>query len=135
MYTFELKLRTRYSETDKMGVIFHGNYINYYEIARTEMLRQTGVYSYTEMEKNGIMMPVIEIESKYIMPAYYDECLNIKVSIKELPTARMTFYYEIFNENNDLINTGKAVLAFMHSETRRPCRPPQKLLDTLAPYF
>ncbi|MDR1886513.1 MAG: acyl-CoA thioesterase, partial [Prevotellaceae bacterium] len=98
MYQYDVQIRTRYSETDKMGVIYHANYINYYEIARTEMLRNTGIYSYTEMESGGIMMPVVEIRSKYILPAYYDENLTIRVSIKEMPTAKITFCYEIFNE-------------------------------------
>ncbi|MDR2424567.1 MAG: acyl-CoA thioesterase [Prevotellaceae bacterium] len=135
MFTYELKIRTRYCETDKMGVIYHANYINYYEIARTEMLRSTGVYSYTEIESEGIIMPVTEIQSSYLLPAYYDENLTIRVSIKEMPTARMTFYYEIFNEKQELLNTGKAVLVFVNAQSGRPCRPPQKLIDCLKPYF
>jgi len=135
MHTFELKIRTRYNETDKMGVIYHGNYINYYEIGRTEMLRSTGIYSYDEMENEGIMMPVIEVQSNYIMPAYYDEIITIKVIIKEIPTVKMTFYFELYNQKQELINTGKTVLAFMNSQTRRPCRPPKKLIECMRPYF
>jgi acyl-CoA thioester hydrolase len=131
MYIYEVQIRTRYNETDKMGIIYHANYITYYEIARTEMLRNTGVYSYDEMESAGIMMPVVEIQSKYIFPAYYDENLTVRITIKEMPTAKMTFYYEVFNEKQKLLNTGMTVLAFMNSKTRRPCRPPQKLLDCL----
>jgi len=130
-----MQLRTRYGETDQMGVIYHANYINYYEIARTEMLRSTGAYSYGEMENSGIMMPVIEVQSKYIMPAYYDECLTIRVIIKDIPAVKMVFYYEVLNEKQELINTGKTTLAFMNSQTRRPCRAPQKLMDALLPFF
>ncbi|MDR1338673.1 MAG: acyl-CoA thioesterase, partial [Prevotellaceae bacterium] len=93
MYIYEVQIRTRYNETDKMGVIYHANYINYYEIARTEALRNTGVYSDTEMESAGIMMPVVEIQSKYLLPAYYDEILTVRVIIKEMPTAKITFFY------------------------------------------
>jgi acyl-CoA thioester hydrolase len=118
-----------------MGVIYHANYINYYEIARTEMLRDTGIYSYTEMEAEGIMMPVVEIQSKYMLPAYYDEYLTVRVIIKEMPTAKITFHYEVFNQKHELLNTGMTVLAFMNSETRRPCRPPQKLIDCLTKHF
>jgi acyl-CoA thioester hydrolase len=118
-----------------MGVIYHANYINYYEIARTETLRNTGIYSYTEMESAGIMMPVVEIQSKYILPAYYDEILTVRVIIKEMPTAKINFFYEVFNEKQELLNTGMTTLAFMNSETRRPCRPPQKLIDCMKDYF
>jgi acyl-CoA thioester hydrolase len=114
-----------------MGVIYHANYINYYEIARTEMLRETCGYSYSEMEDAGIMMPVVEIQSKYLLPAYYDENLVIKVTVKEMPTAKITFFFEVFNEKQELLNTGMTVLAFMNSKTRRPCRPPQKLMECL----
>jgi acyl-CoA thioester hydrolase len=131
MYTYDVIIRTRYNETDKMGVIYHANYINYYEIARTEMLRSTGIYSYNEMETDGIMMPVVEIQSKYLLPAYYDENLTVRVIIKEMPTAKITFCYEVFNEKQELLNTGMTALAFMNSKTRRPCRPPQKLMDCL----
>jgi acyl-CoA thioester hydrolase len=87
------------------------------------------------MELNGIMMPVVEIQSKYILPAYYDENLTVRVIIKEMPTAKITFHFEIFNEQQELLNTGKVVLAFMNSNTRRPCRPPKKLIDCLSVYF
>jgi acyl-CoA thioester hydrolase len=135
MYIYDTKIRTRYNETDKMGIIYHANYINYYEIARTEMLRNTGIYSYNEMESSGIMMPVIEIHSNYILPAYYDEILTVRVIIKEMPTAKITFWYEIFNEKQELLNTGTTTLAFMNSAIRRPCRPPQKLIDCLKDHF
>jgi acyl-CoA thioester hydrolase len=87
------------------------------------------------MESEGIMMLVVEIHSKYILPAYYDENLTIRVIIKEMPTVKITFYYEVFNEKQELLNTGMSVLAFMNSKTRRPCRPPQKLIDCLKDYF
>ncbi|MDR2467286.1 MAG: acyl-CoA thioesterase [Prevotellaceae bacterium] len=135
MLTYDAKIRTRYGETDKMGVIYHANYINYYEIARTEMLRSTGLYSYDEMERDGVMMPVVEIESKYLMPAYYDECLTVRVTVREPPTARITFHYEIYNEKRELLNTGRAVLVFISVKSGRPCRPPKKLIDCFKEYF
>ena len=134
MYTSETKLTTRYGETDQMGIIYHANYINYYEIARTEMIREIG-YPYQEMENDGIMMPVIEVQCKYIRPAYYDEELTIRTIVKELPTSRMTFHYEIYNAKQELINTGIAVLAFMDGNTRRPCRPPEKMMQLIRQYF
>ncbi|MDR1055266.1 MAG: acyl-CoA thioesterase [Prevotellaceae bacterium] len=134
MYTYETRLTTRYGETDKMGVIYHANYINYYEIARTEMIRNLG-YPYRIMENEGIMMPVIEVQSKYIKPAYYDEELIIRTTVKELPTSRIVFHYEVYSSQNELLNTGKAVLVFMDVKTRRPRRPPEKLLQILQQYL
>ena len=135
MHTHELKIRVRYGETDCMGIVYHVNYINYYEIARTEMLRATGNYSYKEMEDDGILMPVVEVQSRYLKPAYYDEELTVRTTIKEMPTSRIRFHYEIFNKNGELLNSGMVVLGFMNGTTRRPCRPPVKLMMALKPYF
>ena len=88
MYTFETKLRVRYSETDQMGYVYYGNYASYFEVARVDMLRSIGL-SYKAMEDSGIMMPVLELKSKYIKPAYYDDLLTIKVIIKEIPQTRI----------------------------------------------
>lgn len=135
MYTHETKIRTRYQETDGMGVIYHANYINYYEIARSEMVRTMGDYSYKQIEEGGIFMPVVEVQCRYFKPAYYDEELTIHTTVKELPTSKITFHYEVFNPQGDLINTGLATLAFMRTDTRRPCRPPHRLLELMRPYF
>jgi acyl-CoA thioester hydrolase len=132
MYAFETKIRVRYNETDKMGIVYHANYIAYYEIARTELLRSTGAYSYNEMETGGVIMPVVEVQSRYLRSAYYDETLTVRVIIEDLPTARITFLYEIFNEKQELLNTGKTVLGFVNSETHRACRPPEKLIKCLS---
>lgn len=134
MYISETKLTTRYGETDQMGVIYHANYITYYEVARTEMIRKLG-YPYQTMENEGIMMPIIEVQSKYIKPAYYDEELTIRTTLKEMPSSRITFHYEIYNSQNELLNTGITVLAFMDASTRRPCRPPERLTQVLQKYF
>lgn len=134
MYSTEIKIKTRYSETDQMGIIYHPNYITYYEIARTEMIR-TLAYPYKEMESDGIMMPIIEVQSKYLKPAYYDEELIIRTTLKEFPTSRITFHYEIYNNKSELINTGLTTLAFMHATTRRPCRPPVRLTQILQKHF
>lgn len=128
MLTTETKIRVRYGETDKMGYVYYGNYPLYYEIGRTEMFREFGS-SYSIMEKNGIMMPVLNLSSKYIKPAYYDELLIVKTIVKEIPRATIKFYYEIFNAKNELINTGETTLAFINSKTKRPCRPPKEFID------
>ncbi len=85
--------------------------------------------SFAEVEKRGIMMPILEVQSKYHRPAYYDELLTVRIMLKELPTARINFFYEIYNEKGDLLNTGMTQLGFIHSDTRRPCRVPDWFLQ------
>ena len=134
MYTSELKLRARYGETDQMGFVYYGNYASYYEVARVESLRKLGL-TYKELEQTGIIMPVMENHSWYFKPATYDEELTIVTSIKQKPEIRITFYYEIFNENKDLIHKGETKLTFVNRETGRPCKPPQEFSEALAPFF
>lgn len=134
MYQSETKIRVRYGETDQMGYVYYGNYASYYEVARVESLRQLG-FCYRELEEKGILLPVLENCSKFHKPARYDELLTIKVTIPELPTLKMKFRYEIFNESDELINTGETVLVFIKKETMKPCRMPQAMNGMLAPYF
>jgi acyl-CoA thioester hydrolase len=111
-----------------MGVVHHSNYVRYYEYARTEMMLYLG-FSYGSIEKEGTGMPVISVSSKYIKPAYYEDELTVRVTVKDLPMAKMRFYYEIFNQYAELINTGETVLSFINMTTNRPCRPPKHLVD------
>ena len=134
MYTYEISIRVRYGETDQMGYVYYGNYPLYYEVGRTEMLRSAGL-SYRVMEENGILMPVRVLNIKYIEPARYDDLLRLRVIIKELPTAKIHFYYEIYNEQNKLLNTGETVLVFVDAKTRRPRRAPEALMTELRKYF
>lgn len=134
MFVSETQVRVRYAETDQMGYVYYGNYAMYFEVGRVEALRAVG-FSYKQMEANGIMMPVLEQETKYLRPGKYDELLTIKVKIPYLPSARITFEYEVYNEEMDLITTGKTILTFLKTDTHRPSRPPQYLLDILKPYF
>lgn len=128
------KIRVRYSETDQMGYVYYGNYASYYEVARVEMLRDLGT-SYKEMEESGIMMPVLELKCKYIKPARYDDELTIKVKIVDKPKMRITFHYEIFNEQNVLINIGETTLVFVDVKRNRPCLPSADFEQRMAPYF
>ena len=134
MYTFETKLRVRYSETDQMGYVYYGNYASYFEVARVDMLRSIGL-SYKAMEDSGIMMPVLEMKSKYIKPAYYDDLLTIKVIIKEIPQTRILFNYEITNEADILIHLGETTLVFVNMESMRPCNCPEILLSKIKVNF
>lgn len=134
MITKDIKIRVRYYETDCMGIVHHSNYIRYYETARTEMLREFGT-TYNDMEKHGVMLPVLEVQSRHIAPAYDDDLLTVRVTLAEMPKVKMRFDYEIFRENGDKINTGSVTLAFMHSDSRRACRAPEWFLKLLEPYF
>lgn len=130
MLVRDFKFRVWYKDTDQMGVVYHSNYISYYEAARTELLRSCGA-SYAEMERSGVMMPILEVRSRYLRPAHYDELLTVRVTLRELPAARITFEYEIYNESGVLLNTGSTVLGFIRSDTRRPCRAPRAFVELL----
>ncbi|MDA0193882.1 MAG: thioesterase family protein [Bacteroidetes bacterium] len=134
MYEVQTKIRVRYGETDQMGYVYYGNYASYYEVARVESLRQLG-FAYRELEEIGIMLPVLENKSKYHKPAKYDELLTIKVCIPEMPALKMKFCYQIFNEENLLINSGETTLVFIKKATMKPCRMPKVMIGLLEPYF
>ena len=134
MYVYEHKLRVRYAETDQMGYVYYGNYAAYYEVARTEMLRVTGI-SYKELEEMGVMMPVVEMQTKYHTPAKYDELITIRITIKEHPSVRIKFEYELFDEAGKLLNTGMTQLVFFVMLKNRPCKPPQIFVDKLQSYY
>lgn len=134
MYKSETTVRVRYGETDQMGYVYYGFYAMYYEVARVESLRQLGL-TYKEIEAMGIIMPVLENHSKYFAPGRYDELLRIVTTIREKPTVRINFEYEIFNEENQLIHQGETRLAFVDQKTNRPCRPPHAMAQVLEPFF
>ncbi len=134
MYTSETQIRVRYAETDQMGVVYYGNYATYFEVARVEALREMGV-SYKSMEEDGIMLPVLEQYMKYIRPAKYDDILTIKTYLKELPSARIRFEYEVFNEEGTLLTIANTALVFVDATTMKPCQAPRKLITLLEPKF
>ncbi|MFC4874967.1 acyl-CoA thioesterase [Negadavirga shengliensis] len=134
MFQSDIQVRVRYAETDQMGYVYYGNYATYYEVGRVEALRSIG-FSYSQMEAEGIMMPVLENHSRFIQPGRYDELLTIRTSIKEMPGIRIRFHYEVYNEEGQLIHTGETLLTFLKTDSHRPCRPPKYLLDLLNPYF
>lgn len=124
---YEAKIRVAYYDTDQMGVVWHGNYLKYFEDAREEMFRSLGL-PYSEMEKQGIIMPIIDCALRYIKPARYDDVLTVKVIVAEPPRARIKVEYEIRDGNGDLCTTGSTSLGFVSAATLAPCRPPRSLL-------
>ena len=127
---FDYVLRTRYAETDKMGVVYYGNYPQYLELGRVEWLRSIG-FTYKAMEEEGIMMPVVSLQIQYKKPALYDELITIRTKLKELPSTKIEFDYEILNEKGELLSTANTVLVFVDARTFRPVRCPEKVLKLI----
>lgn len=135
MFTSETKVRVRYAETDQMGVVYHSNFFLYFEVARAESIRQMGI-TYADMEKTGIVMPVVDVHAKFLRPALYDDLLTIKTFLKEMPVHhKIEFHHEVFNEKNELLCTGKVILYFMEKEGMKRTGMPEKLKKHLEPYF
>lgn len=113
MFTTETQIRIHYALTDQMGVVYHGHYAQFYEIGRTEAIRQIG-YTYKDIEAMGVIMPVIDIHSRFLRPAKYDDLITVKTILKELPAHhKIVFHHEIYNQADELLNTGDVTLYFM----------------------
>ena len=134
MINGEIKLRVRYSDTDQMGYVYYGRYASYYEVARVELFRSLG-FSYKNLEKEGIGMPVIDMDTKYLLPIKYDEEIIIKTRIEELPSSKIIFYYDIFNKENNLANSAKTTLTFINLSSKKPVRIPKELLELIKNKF
>lgn len=123
MKEHEFTVRVRYAETDQMGVVYHGNYAQYFEMGRVEWLRNMGV-SYKWMEQNGVMLPVVSLNMNYKKPARYDDLLRVKTIYKNQTSVKIEFDYEIYNEVNELLTIGNSILVFVDMKTGRPTLPP-----------
>ena len=135
MFVTETQVRIHYALTDQMSMVYYGHYAQFYEIGRTEAIRQLG-YTYKEIEALGIIMPVVEIHSKFLRPAKYDDLITIKTTLKEMPAGhKITFYSEIFNEQGKLLNTGEVILYFIDAKTMKRCAMPEQLRQKLGKYF
>jgi acyl-CoA thioester hydrolase len=128
MIKTETTLRVRYGETDQMGFVYYGVYAQYYEVGRVEAMRSLG-FSYRDMEESGVLMPVINLTINYKKPALYDDEVRIVTSVKEMPGVRITFYYECFNQKNELLNTGSVTLVFIDKTKNKPMQPPVWFMD------
>lgn len=134
MFSHSTKIRVRYADTDQMGYMYYGNYAEFYEVGRVEMLRSLGM-TYKSMEESGIIMPVTELKCKYIKPALYDEEITVKVFIDRMPSVRIHFRYELHNEKDELINMGETTLVFINKDLNKPCLPAADFLGKLSVYF
>ncbi len=135
MFSSETTIRIHYALTDQMGVVYHGHYAQFYEIGRAEWLRALD-YSYKDIEALGVIMPVVDIHSRFLRPARYEDLITVKTILKELPLHhKITFHHEIYNEAGELLNTGDVTLYFMQAKDMKRCEMPAVLRDKLEKYF
>ena len=135
MFTHNTQIRVHYALTDQMGVVYHGHYAEFYEIGRTEALRSLGI-TYKEVEAAGVIMPVIEIHTRFLRPARYDDLLTVTTNVKELPIHhKIVFYSEIFNEANELLSAGTVSLYFMEKNTMKRCAMPDVMKEKIRDFF
>jgi acyl-CoA thioester hydrolase len=128
MISSVINIRVRYSETDRMGYMHHANYLNYFEVGRTEILREMGL-TYREMEEDGVLLPVLSVNINYKAPAYYDDILTVKTYLKKMSGVKVIFVYEVFNEKSDLICTGDSILVCIDASSRKPRKPPSYFIE------
>ncbi|MEO0341119.1 MAG: thioesterase family protein [Bacteroidota bacterium] len=135
MYTHQFQKRVRYGETDQMGYLYYGNYAAYYEIGRVEMLRSLGLTYKSMEEEHGILMPVMNLEMRFVRPAHYDELLTIETSLRALPEKTIVFHVRILNEKGKLVNGGRVKLCFVDVKSNKSVTAPSYLIEALQSYF
>jgi acyl-CoA thioester hydrolase len=135
MFITETQIRVRYAETDQMNVVYYGNYAQYFEVARAESIRNLG-FTYKEMEAAGIIMPVVEMQTKFLRPAHYDDLLTIRTILRELPADhRVLFEHEVYNQEKILLTLGKVILYFVKMGSFEKTRMPENLRALLQSFF
>ena len=122
----KVELRVRYSETDQMGVVYHGNYMPYFEIGRVEWLRNKGI-SYKELEESGIALPIVSITINYKKPARYDDLIIVTTNFKSQSNVKVEFDCEIRNELGDLLTTAHFILVFVDIKLGKAIAPPSHI--------
>lgn len=124
------KVRVRYGETDQMGVVHHGNYPQYFELARLEWLEKQGI-SYKELEREGIMLPVYQMSIIYKKPAFFDDELSIQTVLKNKPTVKIEFHYILRNKVDEILTEADTTLVFTDAKSKRPIRCPKYILKAI----
>ncbi len=124
------KTRVRYAETDQMGVVYYGNYALYFEMGRTEWLRSLGI-SYKWLEEQGIILPVVDLNVKFLKSAFYDDELTIVTTLQKMPTVKIGFDYEIYNEHQELLTKGSTTLVFIDKKSQKIIKAPSVIIEKL----
>jgi acyl-CoA thioester hydrolase len=126
MKEHQLQVRVRYSETDQMGVVYHGNYLPYFEIGRVEWLRNHGI-SYKSMEESGVALPIVNINISYKKPARFVDLLTVITKLKKQSSVKIEFECKIQSENRELLTTADFILVFVDLKTGKPMLPPSNI--------
>jgi acyl-CoA thioester hydrolase len=135
MYSHSTNIRIHYALTDQMGVVYHGHYAQFFEIARTESIRELG-FSYKNMEEMGLVMPVVDMHTRFLRPVKYDDLITVTVILKEMPLHhKIVFSGEIYNEAGELCTSGTVTLYFMEMGTMKRTTLPDQMKAALEPYF
>ncbi len=135
MFTHKTNVRVRYADTDQMGFVYNGKYFEYFEVARTELLRDNGL-TYKGIEESGYMLPVLEVRIAYKSPAFYDELLEIETRVEEAPQTRISLNHKIYvPERQKLICEGFVQLVFVEAARKRPVKAPQFFVDAFKKFY
>lgn len=135
MYTHDTPIRVRYGETDKMGYLYYGNYASYFEVGRVEWLRSLGLTYKSLEDEHGIWLPVVSLEMRFVRPAYYDDLLTVRTTVRTMPTDHITFHVDVLNEKGKLVNGGRVRLCFFDAASKKVIQMPPFMRDALSPYF
>jgi len=130
MKEHQIQVRVRYSETDQMSVVYHGNYVPYFELGRVEWLRNKGI-SYKSLEESGIALPIVSMTINYKKPARYDDLLTVVTKFKSQSSVKVEFDCEIWSEEKELLTTAHFILVFVNIKTSKPVFPPDYILDIM----
>ena len=131
MISHKTEIRVRYADTDQMKVVYHGKYLEYFEVSRAALIRSLGL-PYSELEKRGIFLPVVEAFAKYRRPALYDDLLFIEAIVSELPKATLKIKYQIFRDGEkEPLAEGYTIHSFLNVSTGKPTRPPSYFMQVL----
>jgi len=125
-----IEVRVRYAETDQMGVVYHSNYLNFLELGRVEWLRSLG-YSYAELEKKGVLLPVVHADLNYRFPARYDELIRVETEVSSIGKSSIEFSSQLYNENDTLLLEGKVKLVCLNADTFKPISIPADLRNLM----
>ena len=134
MFEHQIKFRVLYSDTDKMGYMYYGQYAKYLEMGRVEALRSLGL-SYKSMEDSGVMMPVLELNTKYIKPLFYDDEITLVTKVIKMPDTRIYFKYELLNPAGKLSTVAETTLVFVDCSSGKPCLIPDDFKNKIETYF
>jgi acyl-CoA thioester hydrolase len=125
------QIRVRYADTDQMKVVYHGKYLEYFEVGRAALIRSLGL-PYSELESRGILLPVIEAFAAYRKPARYDDLLSIETVISELPAAKLKIEYRVFRiDEKEPLAEGYTIHSFLNVASGKPTRPPHYFTQIL----